>query len=276
MEEVSRIDSENKWGLCLRSCRRNFTIVELLIVISIISILTAILLPALSKAKGTAMGIRCISNSRQIGTAQGLYIDSFNYYPPYSMGGADYTWASLYGGLLWNTDYSLASHYKKFTENCIFRCPVQIDWVPLKQATRTLSYISYGWNGALFGWQEYSSVLNDPAGEKKTSVKSGLLKMPSKTLVIGEGWNSSAATYEDKTYAVRHIGSNLISSPSATLAFRHQKRMTVLYGDGHVSGEPQRWIIRGNTAYCPWNIENKGLDNPSIGVRPPSSTDPYN
>lgn len=69
MEEVSRIDSENKWGLCLRSCRRNFTIVELLIVISIISILTAILLPALSKAKGTAMGIRCISNSRQIGTA---------------------------------------------------------------------------------------------------------------------------------------------------------------------------------------------------------------
>ena len=133
MEKVSRFDSENRWGLCLRSHHRNFTIVELLIVISIISILTAILLPALSKAKGTAMGIRCISNSRQIGTAQGLYIDSFNYYPPYSMGGADYTWASLYGGLLWNTDYSLASHYKKFTENCIFRCPVQIDWVPLSR-----------------------------------------------------------------------------------------------------------------------------------------------
>lgn len=59
----------------MHTCQRNeaFTLLELLVVISIIALLIGILLPVLSKARDTAWGVRDISNMRQLGIAANLY-----------------------------------------------------------------------------------------------------------------------------------------------------------------------------------------------------------
>lgn len=62
----------------------NFTMIELLVVISVIAILASLLFPALNMARQTGHKIACLNNQKQLGAGLFMYRDDFNDYvmPP--------------------------------------------------------------------------------------------------------------------------------------------------------------------------------------------------
>jgi prepilin-type N-terminal cleavage/methylation domain-containing protein len=90
--------------------RRAFTLIELLVVIAIIAILAAILFPVFAQAKAAAKNASNLSNAKQIGTGQILYLGDYDdtYFPAGTMNGNGASWAtgacsdSTFGCPTWN------------------------------------------------------------------------------------------------------------------------------------------------------------------------------
>src|SRR5881409_2195500 len=112
-----------------RSIFRAFTLVELLVVLAIISILAAMLFPALAMAKEKARSIFCFNNLKQIGIAMTIYADDHSDFlvpAEYNVSnGAKYQegWPSI----LYNHQYLPAEksrdYYTVASGKSVFRCP---------------------------------------------------------------------------------------------------------------------------------------------------------
>lgn len=207
--------------------KTDFTLIELLVVIAIIAIIAAILLPALSKARGRAHAAQCISNLRQLNFANGFYMEDFgSYYTPTKVGtGTANSWARCY--------YEM--QYAKIHK--IFYCPSMTRAVV--SVTGNLA-IGYGINLHNIA----STYTEDPHPDNwdYVSLKQSQVKLPSRTILFGDTRNLAAGD-GDGFYRMNSF--NNISGGNAFA--RHDGMINIGWADGSVSG------VRCRIAINPYN-----------------------
>ncbi len=109
MTSDRRLSPRHRRAYFARSPLRGFTLIELLVVIAIISLLVAVLLPSLARAKGIAMRVQCTVNMKSQFLACTFYMQEYDEYLP----GSDrwcgiaygYTLVRHMSGMGTSTDY---------------------------------------------------------------------------------------------------------------------------------------------------------------------------
>ncbi len=235
-----------------RYSRIRFTLIELLVVVSIIAILAALLLPALSRVKKTARTVECMNSMKQQGLAFAMYVDDYDGYVPatriyYPSGG--FHWFQLIYPYVGVGSGDVSNDYiYDHRPNPIWGCP---EWegrdhafnAPPQNGTFATSSPGYGMDVNMDGPVDAKRTVpqnySDYPWQSEYVYKINLWKPPAKRGLVAEtmDWQCSAA--DNFGDAVTRFGFGW-GGPWHNIPDRHMKRANVLFVDGHVTTEDQK------------------------------------
>jgi prepilin-type N-terminal cleavage/methylation domain-containing protein/prepilin-type processing-associated H-X9-DG protein len=223
--------------------RRAFTLIELLVVIAIISVLSAMLLPALGKAKAVAQSADCTGNLRQLGLATEIYLGDnasrfFKRCEPATSTGQQwwFGWLEAWDGNNEGQrafDLSTGALQPYLHGSDVRLCPSPAWNSPQFKLKGTNVIFSYGGNGQLL------------AGPAQKPANSSRILRPADTALyadaaqvnVFQGKASPANPMFEEWY---YLDSQTNFSSASYLPnghFRHSQRANVAFADGHVAPE---------------------------------------
>ncbi|MGD1277326.1 MAG: type II secretion system protein [Tepidisphaeraceae bacterium] len=215
-----------------------FTLVELLVVVGIMSALTAILLPAVNAAHQQALSVQCLSNLRQLATAAFAYANTFDgnypiayygsYQPPISI---NFSWdfttrtdlvtgrRTIEPGLLWQGSTNMA----------VQQCPSYDG----PSGTISDPYTGYNYNTSYIGHGQYEST---PQPAKLAAVRRS-----SHCALFGDGQYFGGADKYMRAPFPNPGDAGFVGRSAGTQGFRHHGKTNVVFCDGHADTLSQRF-----------------------------------
>ena len=203
-----------------RANRIGVTLIELLVVIAVISVLAALLLPALGTAKARARRVQCVSNQHQLGIALNTFLTDNHTYPlwaaPTNNDPPGHWWAEQLERAVLGANRPAPN----FMQHGVWRCP--------SSAKPRRDSVSYGYNA--FGSLSIGNVTNNlgllghysESSQSLTPIREAEVANSAGMIAIGEA---------DVVTFMRALNYDLVSGLP-----RHQGKLNVLFCDGHVEG----------------------------------------
>lgn len=232
-------------GRNIRSVKA-FTLVELVVVVSIIGLVMAMMLPALGRARGQAKAVICASNVRQLGIAWTCYAGD---YDGFAMPGAEtskntYWWGKVLPDGIDHKEGFIQPYLKSgLKEGGVYECPAQcfgsygLQGKPAtepddkKWITSTYGYNGYYLSPPQSGW---------PDTEDRPWQKTVTIKGPDKvfafadTLIEWPGLKQPLNTFLlDPPDLYNKDTGYWFKNSCPTTCFRHNDKTNVVFVDGH-------------------------------------------
>lgn len=208
--------------------QQGFTIVELLVVITIITTLIALLMPVLQQARLTAQGAQCLSNLRQFGLALELYRDDYGDRYPYN--GAPNRNQTDWHFLLF--EYFGRSQEQSWEGIDTWICPADPEPVNYWDGEVGDPSISYSMQFAAFG-------------------------------VLGDRYPTPSNTYLFADLLSEVVPWQRIAAAADEVHYRHKERAHLLFVDGHAGVYPTElphWNAGTAEAHQLWGRNYRGND----------------
>ncbi len=227
-------------------CRlKGFTLVELLVVITVIAILAGLALPVIGTVRTKAMRVETVNNLRTVVIAFQSYLNDNNQTLPvgFQYANADRAaenWGQLLaeGGYLGIEDHNVTAGVSRSYEFSVLGSPLQRRNNPNQPA----------WDQATFSAN--SSVLGLIAADQdSTRVNSLVFQYPAQTLLISEGSTHGGNRFNGMVY-----GHNAFTLPD----YLQDGKVSCAFLDGHVETMPlAEWpqlseAQEGNDAWKFW------------------------
>ncbi|MHC4148434.1 MAG: type II secretion system protein [Planctomycetota bacterium] len=215
--------------------KKAFTLVELLVVMAVLSLLMALLMPALAKARQQGKSVRCLSNLRQMIIAALLYTNgNDDYFPMATVTEID---GSVYRTRCWDFTTVYDSKDRRVEPGLLWQGEMieKIQQCPSFRGAANWAqdpYTGYNYNTSYIGGR---AAVKDGRAIPQTVVMSSKvsqIKRSGACVVFGDGqWAEGANKFMRSPFAGK-LDAGFFGRYAGTQGYRHLSKTNVAFCDG--------------------------------------------